>query len=222
MQAGQAVSLPPLPPFLGLPGIDWDVEGEALYDLLLPELLTAATIGGMATLLDLQQRGVPTVGFDWAQINETAAAWAEAYTFGLVRELTATTQAQLQEAVAAFHRTPGMTRGELERLILQGPDGIPDLQIPGRFYPAAERAEMIAVTEVTRSYSAGEVAAMEGLGVPYRKPKRQPAAHVLCRCSLTWQTGADGSLRPIWNTLNDDLVCEICAPLNGKDVSLDD
>lgn len=63
-----------------------------------------------------------------------------------------------------------------------------------------ERASRIAVTEVTRAYAeanrqSGIELQREFPGVPVVK---------------------------VWNTNNDDLVCEICAPLNGQEVGIDD
>ena len=50
------------------------------------------------------------------------------------------------------------------------------------------RAEMIGVTEVTRAFAQGNIEAWRA-------------------------TGVIGQMQ--WNTANDDLVCPICAPLNG-------
>lgn len=62
--------------------------------------------------------------------------------------------------------------------------------IRGTFGPV--RAEMISVTEVTRAAARGEDAIWEELHAQ----------------------GID--MTPIWNTNNDELVCIICGPLNGK------
>lgn len=59
-----------------------------------------------------------------------------------------------------------------------------------------ERAEMIAVTEVTGSVSAGEDAA------------------------AVWFAADGGEYRPKWYTEDDAKVCEICGPLHGKGVEI--
>lgn len=57
------------------------------------------------------------------------------------------------------------------------------------------RAEMIAVTETTRAYAEGNAAAWQRSGVVEGKE---------------------------WMTANDEIVCPICAPLNGKIVKLNE
>lgn len=204
-----------------MPLDDWfdaATEEEALFDLLYDELLTVHQLGsvdGAVQLAKLREG----VSVDWGQINAAAAEWAENYAYDLVRELTATTRTQLQTALGAFFRTPGMTRGDMERLILQGTDGIPDLlDKRGRLISAAQRAEWIAVTETTRAYTAGEVATMEASGVDQVRPTQQPPAHVGCRCDISPFTRDDGIISWKWLTLNDGVVCGICAPMHGRDV----
>jgi hypothetical protein len=193
-------------------------EAQLLHDALLPELTATAQLGGQATLLAAAQNG-SGIGFAWGQINEQAVAWAELYTSNLVKQITDTTLSQMQTAVAMFHATPGMTRGQLEKLILDGPSGIEDLTSKtGRIISASERAEMIAVTEVTRSYSAGEVVGLRASGLPMVEPTQKPPAHVKCRCDISPFPRPDGIMSWHWLTLNDELVCSICADLNGMDV----
>ena len=61
------------------------------------------------------------------------------------------------------------------------------------------RAEKIAITEVTRAYATGQRMAGEDL------QKEFPSVKVV----------------KTWLTNNDDRVCEICGPLDGKEVELD-
>jgi hypothetical protein len=202
--------------------IDWDAETEDLFNLLYPELLSAAQIGGAATLLDLAQKGHAVLGFNWSAINEGAANWAESYTYDLIKQINETTTTQVQNAISTFHATPGMTRGELENLLLKGPNALPGLTTAtGRFYSAADRAQMTAVTEVTRSYANGELETMRGLGVAYAEPDpdKMPPQHVVCRCGTSWAMGDDGRMHMVFQSRNDDRVCEICGPLNEQDIS---
>jgi len=69
-----------------------------------------------------------------------------------------------------------------------------------QFLPFDEqRAKTIAVTEITRAYAQGNQLAGEEL-------KREfPGVKVV----------------KVWFTNNDDLVCDICAPLNGVEVEID-
>ena len=55
------------------------------------------------------------------------------------------------------------------------------------------RSELIAATEVTRAFHEGNVAAWEQSGVVQRER---------------------------WETANDELVCEVCGPLDGEEVEL--
>ena len=200
---------------------DWfnaDEEAQALYDLLYDELLAVYQVGGADGLIKLAQLR-QVISVDWTQINEAAALWAESYTYELVRQITETTVEQLQQAVGLFFRERGMTRGQLERMILDGPGGVTDLKLPsGRIIPAARRAEMIAVTETTRAYTEGEIAAANETGLVRHEPTQRPPQHVGCRCDLTPAVRDDGSLTWRWQTLNDSLVCPQCAPLHNVDV----
>jgi hypothetical protein len=203
-----------------MPLDDWfdsEAEQEALYDLLYDELLTVYQLGSADGLLKLGKLRM-TLSVDWEQINETAAAWAERYTFDLVKQLTDTTRDQLQTAISSFFRERGMTRGDLERMILQGPDGITDLVSKGRVYTAAQRAEWIAVTETSRAYNAGTVEATNATGLERKQPKEQPPKHVACRCSLSPSVRDDGTLSYVWQTVADERVCESCGPLHMQDV----
>jgi len=79
------------------------------------------------------------ITFDAAVISEEALSWARQYNYELVTGLTDTTRKLVQQSVSTFVETPGMTRGDLEKLLA----------------PAfgENRASMIGVTEVTRAYS---------------------------------------------------------------------
>ena len=63
-----------------------------------------------------------------------------------------------------------------------------------------ERAWMIGVTEVTRAYADGQLAAMGEIRKEFPK----------LRMTKTWFTN------------NDDLVCEVCGPLDGVEVGIED
>jgi len=200
--------------------LDAEQEAQQMYDALISDLNATAQIGAKSAIITAAQGGL-ALSFDWALANEGAATWAEQYTYELVRGITDTTMAQLQTAVATFHRTPGMTRGDLERLILHGPDGIPDLvSTTGRIIPATDRAEMIAITETTRSYSAGQIEGIRasGLQMVEPDPDKTPPLHVRCRCSLSPFPREDDTMSWHFMTLNDELVCDECGPLNGQDV----
>lgn len=118
------------------------------------------------------------VQFDPALVNVAMAAWASRYTYDLVKQLDDTTRKVIQRAVSKFAETPGMTRGELVGLL----------------EPAfgRARAEAIAVTEVTRAYSASVNEYQAELAAEGIQTER------------------------VWHTANDELVCPICGPKNGR------
>jgi hypothetical protein len=63
-----------------------------------------------------------------------------------------------------------------------------------------ERARTIAVTEITRAYAQGQLMAGEDLRKAY----------------------PDVKVTKVWNTNADDFVCDICGPLDGAEVGLDE
>lgn len=114
---------------------EFDYEGMAdeLRSAVMPEL--------SALVLDNTLRLSVAMGitFDPAVLNSEALRWAREYSYDLVRGLTETTRNQLREATSAFVQTPGMTIGDISKLIEPA------------FGPV--RADMIAITETTRAYS---------------------------------------------------------------------
>ena len=149
---------------------------EEMRAALAPEIAVITTDRMMAIANEVG------FGFDIAVLSEEAARFARDYSYELVRGITDTTRKLVSESVTTFTQTPGMTREDLERLL--------------RPAFGDERAEMIAVTEVTRAYSAATNAMqgqLAGEGLPMVRQ---------------------------WNTLNDDLVCPICGPYHGAPESV--
>jgi hypothetical protein len=159
------------PKIENVPALFWQTSGIELRQALVPFLSKLFVEQATATL-----GGLP-FGVDWALINSRAMDWARRYTFDLVRGIEETSLDALQRAIGSFYEN-GLTRGDLEDM-LQGAFG-------------DTRASMIAVTEVTRASSEGEM----GL-------KRELEAQGI-------------TMTAIWNTNNDELVCDICGPLNQK------
>ena len=119
---------------------------------------------------DVKQAGV---GINWDLANNDAADWALNHSGEMVRGILGTTQDQIRREVSNFTQNQE-TINQLGK------------RLEGSFSP--ERANMIAVTEVTRSYAEGSRIAWQESGV------------------------VDGRR---WNTANDELVCPICGPLDG-------
>lgn len=159
------------PNMSNVPQSFWDESGGEFNSVVIPFLEKQ-----FADQAAEAMNGV-NIGVDWTLINERAATWARQYTYDLVTGINQTTQAMLNNAISDYY-TNGMTIGDLENMIAPS------------FGPV--RAEMIAVTEVTRSSVQGELALSEELR-------------------------AGGiQMREVWNTNNDELVCPICGPHNQQ------
>jgi hypothetical protein len=117
------------------------------------------------------------ITFDIAVVNEEAIRWAREHAADAIRQMEQTTRRLVEQATATFYETPGMTLGDLQGLLEPAMSPV--------------RAEMIAVTEVTRASSEAtniQQAQLAGAGIEMRR---------------------------IWQTSHDALVCDICGPLNG-------
>lgn len=156
---------------------DFSALSVALRFAIEPFLAQTATEAALRIMTETR------LEFDPAVINTAAANWAETYSFELVSGLTETTRNVVSGAVKKFIETPGMTREQLEALLRPAFGGA--------------RAEMIAVTEVTRAFSQATLQYSNLIEV---------------------ETGI--IMEGVWNTRADELVCPICGPLNGKRDSL--
>jgi SPP1 gp7 family putative phage head morphogenesis protein len=121
-----------------------------------------------------------TPGINWDLANEAAREWAWSYATQWTAQLVASTRRQMQL--------------EITRWIDNG-ETLP--QLISRLAPlfGEKRAELIAVTEVTRAFAEGNIRAWKETGVIQKKE---------------------------WVTAFDELVCPICSPLNGKVVGMDE
>lgn len=132
----------------------------------------------------LQQAGnqldQSSIGVEWSAINQSAVEWSSRYSFGLVSGITDRSRNVLRASLEGYFRNP-TTIGDLENSLLSA--------------FGARRAEMIAITEVTRAASAGEQEVID------RLLQNNPGIQSI----------------DIWQTSNDDRVCIICGPLNNKE-----
>lgn len=171
-QMGKLLELMGDPPDISkVPPEFWDEGGVEFRDKVRP-FLNSLFVDQAKTAMDSL-----SIGVNWTLINERAAIWASQYTFDLVRGITDTSRSYLQGAIERYFRD-GQTIGELQDALM------------GAYGPV--RAEMIAVTEVTRAAVQGEIAVFEELA----------------------QEGIE--MAQVWNTNNDELVCPICGPRNQK------
>ena len=122
--------------------VDWADEREELYLLLLPLVIQAAQDGALSALDQLPDGD--TVDID--EVNDAIVVWAEEYTRTLADGITDTSQAFVIEKLAETTE-PDVLLEELTAMF-----GMP-------------RAEMIGITEVTRSLAMGLVTAVGVAGV---------------------------------------------------------
>lgn len=124
----------------------------------------------------------------WDLANSDAAQWAITYGYELINGIAAATRPRIAAEVNYFVNN-SITIGELrDRLI-----GASALETGGPF--SATRATSIAVTETTRAYAQGNMAAWRRAGVIQKKE---------------------------WNTEMDELVCPVCGPLQGVIVPMNE
>lgn len=160
------------PNMVNIPAEWWTAAGIELQAVIAP-IMEEIFLQQVGAVVD-----VATIGIEWGLANEAAITWANQYTFGLVTELNNTTRNAIQSAVRAFY-DQGLSINDLRLRLMR--DSV----------LGPVRAEMIAVTEVTRAAAEGE---------------RQTAAQI------AQDTGV--VMIPIWNTADDEIAhkCPICWP----------
>lgn len=179
--------------------LDWDKEDKKLYDLLFPLITEMVRFGAEKGLGFLEKPPEKQVAIDWELINLEAELFARGYTFELVKAINATSKDFLQQEVSKWV-TSGQPLGKLVEAL------------EARWSPV--RANMIAVTEVTRAYAEGNMLGWEKAGIEmvewatvedpqvdeicgangdagpiprgqaFPSGHTQPPAHISCRCWL--------------------------------------
>lgn len=169
-------------------------------DSLTPDLRAALVADLTQIALDVATEVAEGIGpdLDPAAASTAASEWARAHAGDLIQGVTEKTQAIVQQAVATYAETPGMTRAQLSAM-LQGAFG-------------ARRAETIAITEATRAAAQGAALVQDHLATfgltfvrvwrtvqqdvcPLCEPldgqaegdgwTEGPPAHPRCRCAIT-------------------------------------
>lgn len=164
----------------------WSALDASLTAALEPLLTAMAT----ESALGLGAQAGISSAVNWALVNSRAASWASRYTFDLVSGIDATTQTMLQDTISSFFKT-----ASVDLRTLSGQIQVPELVNKlGQVITSETRANMIAVTEVTRAASQGEQALLTEIR------RQNPNVRVTT----------------IWLTSRDEIVCPICLPRNGK------
>jgi SPP1 gp7 family putative phage head morphogenesis protein len=156
----------------------WDNEEGALWSVLVSTFVETM-MDGFQGGIDLLPPNIAVL-IDFDVVNQAALDYARRYRYEWIKSIMETTRAQVQQAISDW---------------IQSGAPLPDLQATLTPIFGPMRAEMIAVTEVTRVYQEANVASWESTGfvdeVNYR-------------------------------TAKDDKVCPICSPLDGKTLPIKD
>jgi hypothetical protein len=164
------------PPDLASVPLDfWDNGGKEMRGVVIPVL--ADIYQGQALILVREIQ----MGIEWGLINQRSIDWAGTYAFDLVSGLTDRTRRVVQDAFDIYYRD-ALSKKELI-----------DLLTPA-FGPV--RAEMIAITEVTRAAVEGERALVDEIE----------------------RANPNIRMTPIWQTANDERVCPVCGERHDKPI----
>lgn len=165
------------------------VVGAAIRAMLTDAALLGAAYGFKYTTGELTANvDAATMSAQWDLVNMQAIAWVmggsaefgDGYANELIGDILRTSETQLRSAIVEWTANGEPLPALVDRL--------------ERTALSRSRAELIAVTEVTRAYAAGA---------------RQ-----------AWQAG--GIIKTMrWQTANDELVCPICQPLNQSVARVD-
>lgn len=155
----------------------WSQFDRELYSNTARVLLSIFLAGGKVGASQLPQR--VQVLLNWDVFNRAASDYLNLYRLNTVPNISNTARKVTIKTIQDW-----IESGEKLDMLID------------RLTPlfGASRAERIAVTEVTRTYASGNIAAWKSTGLVTRK---------------------------VWRTANDELVCPVCGPLNGKTVSID-
>lgn len=149
----------------------WQQIEAVMFEAMTPELEAVF----LQAIQDMESE--VSVSFDTEAVNENARQFARDYGFELVRGVNETSRQELQRLFESFFDEPVTNRALQEQLTrLYGP----------------VRAELIAITEVTRAAAEGERAVIEDL--------REQGVELVA----------------VWQTLRDELVCPVCGPRHNK------
>jgi hypothetical protein len=113
---------------------DYEEFGLALQAVLIPFFVSQFVEEALSVSVEIG------IGFDPAIINTHALQWARTYSYELITGLTDTTREVVRGAISSFIETPGMTIGDVKKLLEPAFGQV--------------RSQMISVTETTRAYSA--------------------------------------------------------------------
>ena len=157
----------------------WDEETRELIAVLMPFIVQGAEAGVALHAALIEPMGIAV---DWTMPYTEASRWARDHAGSMITKMEQTTRDKIGADVAKW---------------IDSGDSLPALEKTLRDSYAFDRkrAQLVAITETTASYSGGELVAMKALE-------------------------DEGFFEYVkeWQTANDDIVCDICRPLHGTTV----
>lgn len=160
-----------------------NAHGEAIRPVVIRSLQQMAEVGVEAGAEAFT--AAVNIGLDWTLANTDAANWARQYGGKLIKGLDDTTKARVGAEVGAWAEARENYRDLVKRIRTVVDD--------------QRRAELIAQTEPTNAYAAGNMAA-------WKEAENELGLSIV----------------KVWNTANDDWTCAICRPLNQQERPLDE
>jgi SPP1 gp7 family putative phage head morphogenesis protein len=162
----------------------WQEEAQKMFEVVFPIIESSVTTASLAAAEALEVS--VGVGVNFELVNEAAVNYARSHSLELVKGITEKTKKVIQQGLSDHIQS-----GEPLSSLIN--DFIGKRDIGGMV--GKVRAEMIAITETTRSFSEGN--------------------------NIAWSASGevDGY---IFRTAFDDVVCPICGPLDGKAYDLSD
>ena len=131
-----------------------------------------------------KQQPTTEASINYSLFNVEAAEWAIRNTGATYSDISLEECESIGQAVSSFVRTRGFTVGKVKKLLSK--------------YFDEERAELIAITEITRAYA--HAAQIEGEKMKMEFP--------------------DVKVVKTWTTNNDDQVRPVCSLLDGREVGI--
>jgi len=149
----------------------WDVIASRYNGALLPQLERVYVASIVAS------SDAVGVAVAWDLVNERAVSWARQYSYELVRGINQTSRNWLGQAISDFYQG-GLSYNDLIT------------RVNTMFGP--QRGASIAVTEVTRAATAGQM--------EYQRELNELGLRTV----------------EVWQTANDAVTCPICGPRHGR------
>ena len=185
---------------------------QPVRDAITTMLLEAGQLGVDAGIAQVETifgvRKASAGGIDWNLANQAVIDWVLGGAPGMGEGYgDVVTQAMVQSRAEFI-------RASIAEWIQNGePLHVLTEQLSRSFF-SSDRAEMVAITEVTRAYAEGNIRVYMESGLVDREPRERPISdtHARCRCWLVLGQREDGTWAYQWKTSNDERVCPICGP----------